>query len=275
MLRRILGRGQPVAAGVPAATAEPTQPLETETEKHDYAVASEWELMWYKFKRHRLALICGVVVLLLYVVAAFVEFIAPYNPEAQNPAAAYQAPTRVHFVDAEGNFHLQPFVYGTTSQRNPDTFELEFVEDTSVIHPLQLFVRGDSYRMWGLFDANLHLFGVEDPNVRLYLLGADRQGRDMFSRIVHGTRISMSIGLVGVVMSFVIGIVVGGISGYFGGTVDLVVQRIIEFIRSMPTIPLWLGLAAALPADWSILQIYFAITVILSLIGWTGLAQVV
>jgi peptide/nickel transport system permease protein len=275
MLRRLLGRGQPATAGAPAAVAEPTQPLETEAEKLDYAVASEWELMWHKFKRHRLALICGVIVLLLYVVAAFVEFIAPYNPEAQNPAAAYQAPTRVHFVDAEGNFHLQPFVYGTTSQRNPDTFELEFVEDTSVIHPIQFFVRGDAYRMWGLFHADLHLFGVADPNVRFYLLGADRQGRDMFSRIVHGTRISMSIGLVGVVMSFVIGIVVGGISGYFGGTVDLVVQRVIEFIRSMPTIPLWLGLAAALPADWSILQIYFAITVILSLIGWTGLAQVV
>ncbi|GLQ53147.1 ABC transporter permease [Devosia nitrariae] len=257
-------------------TPEAFQPADNGAGKAaSYAAASEWRLMWYKFSRHRLAVICGIIVLLLYVVAAFVEFVAPYDPEAQNPASAYQAPTRIHFVDADGQFHLRPFVYGTSSQRNLDTFELEFVEDTSARHHLSLFVQGDDYRLWGLFPSNLHLFGVEDADARVYLLGADRQGRDLLSRIIHGTRLSMSIGLAGVVMSFFIGIVVGGVSGYFGGTIDIVTQRIIEFVRSMPTIPLWLGLAAALPSNWSVMQVYFAITVILSLIGWTGLAQVV
>lgn len=253
------------------ATPAPTPPAETSS----YAVASQWQLIWYKFSRHRLAVICGMIVLLLYVVALFVEFVAPYDPEAQSAANAYQSPSRVHFFDAEGQFHLQPFVYGTASKRNLDTFELEFVEDTSVRHPIRLFVQGDAYRLWGLIPGNIHLFGVEDPTIRIFVLGADRQGRDLLSRIIHGTRLSMSIGLAGVVLSFFIGIVVGGVSGYFGGTFDIVTQRVIEFIRSMPTIPLWLGLAAALPSNWSVLQIYFAITVILSLIGWTSLAQVV
>lgn len=254
-------------------TSEPAPAL-APAKATGYAAASQWQLMWYKFSQHRLAVICGFIVLMLYVVALFVEFVAPYNPEAQNSANAYQSPTSIHLFDAEGQFHL-PFVYGSASQRNPDTFELEFVEDTSVRHPLRLFVQGDSYRMWGLIPSNLHLFGVDDPSIRVFLLGADRQGRDLLSRIVHGTRLSMSIGLAGVVLSFFIGIVVGGVSGYFGGTVDIITQRVIEFIRSMPTIPLWLGLAAALPANWSVMQIYFAITIILSLIGWTGLAQVV
>ncbi|GLQ08185.1 peptide ABC transporter permease [Devosia yakushimensis] len=255
-------------------TGTATPPPKVPNNASSYAVASQWQLMWYKFSQHRLAVVCGFIVLMLYVVALFVEFIAPYNPEAQNAANAYQSPTAIHLFDADGQFQL-PFVYGTTSQRNPDTFELEFVEDTSVRYPLRLFVQGDAYRMWGLIPSSLHLFGVDDPDIRIFLLGADRQGRDLLSRIIHGTRLSMSIGLAGVVLSFFIGILVGGVSGYFGGTVDIVTQRIIEFIRSMPTIPLWLGLAAALPANWSIMQVYFAITIILSLIGWTGLAQVV
>ena len=256
--------------------SEATAPAaaEVSTAKLDINTTSQWGLIWYKFTRHRFAVVCGVIVLLLYVIAAFVEFIAPYDPESQAAANAYQAPTAIHFFDAEGNFHLQPFIYGTTSKRNLDTFELEFVEDTSVRYPIGLFVKGQPYKLWGLIPGDIRLFGISDPNAQMFLLGADRQGRDMLSRIIHGTRISMSIGLVGVIMSFFIGIVVGGISGYFGGVVDIVCQRIIEFIRSIPTIPLWLGLAAALPSNWSSLQIYFSITVILSLIGWTGLAQV-
>jgi peptide/nickel transport system permease protein len=231
--------------------------------------------MWWKFRRHKLAVASGIIVILLYVIAAFVEFAAPYDPEAQSAVDAYHAPTAIHFFDAAGHFHLQPFVYGSKSQRNLDTFELEFVEDQSVIDPIGLFVHGDSYQLWGLIPSDIHLFGVETRDAKLFLVGADRQGRDMFSRIIYGTRISMSIGLIGVVASFVIGIVVGGISGYVGGVTDLIVQRVIEFVRSMPTIPLWLGLAAALPSNWSILQVYFSITIILSLIGWTSLAQVV
>jgi len=241
----------------------------------DLRAASHWRLMWLKFRRHRLAVICGLVVILLYAAAAFAEFLAPYDPEAQNSRNAYHPPTPIHLVDAQGGVHLRPFVYGTASKRNPATFELEFVEDTNTIHPIRFFVKSEPYPMWGLFTLERRLFGIDDPGVRLFVLGADRQGRDLFSRIVYGTRLSMSIGLVGVAVSFVIGIAVGGVSGYYGGVTDLVAQRMIEFVRSMPTIPLWLGLAAALPADWSILKVYLAITVILSLIGWTSLAQVV
>lgn len=263
-LPRLVRSTAEVAGSVPR---EPTAKVEWDT-------ASQWQLIWYKFSRHRLAVACGVIVLLLYVIAAFVEFIAPYDPEAQSARNAYHPPTAVHIFDTEGNLHF-PFIYGTASKRNLDTLELEFTEDTSVRHPIQLLVKGDPYKLWNLIPGDIRLFGVTDPDVQLFLLGADRQGRDMVSRIVYGTRLSMSIGLVGVILSFVIGIVVGGISGYFGGVIDIVTQRVIEFIRSMPTIPLWLGLAAALPPTWSSMEVYFSITVILSLIGWTGLAQVV
>ncbi len=241
----------------------------------DLRVASQWQLMWLKFRRHRLAVVCGVIVLLLYGVAAFAEFLAPYNPETQNARNAYHPPTLVHFIDAEGRFHLRPFVYGSVSKRNLTTLELEFAEDTRTIHPIQFLVKGEPYLLWGLVPLERRLFGIDDQNVHFFVLGADRQGRDLFSRIIHGTRISMSIGLIGVAMSFIIGIIVGGVSGFYGGFIDIVIQRVIEFVRSMPTIPLWLGLAAALPADWSVLKVYLAITVILSLIGWTSLAQVV
>lgn len=240
----------------------------------DLAAASQWRLMWLKFRRHRLAVVCGCIVILLYVVAAFVEFVAPYDPEAQSARNAYHVPSTVRIVDAEGHLRL-PFIYGTSSKRDLATLQLVFTEDTSVRYPIQLLVKGAPYKLWGLIPSDLHLFGVGNPKAQMFLLGADKQGRDVLSRMIYGTRLSMSIGLVGVAVSFFIGIIVGGISGYFGGVVDLVIQRIIEFVRSMPTIPLWLGLAAALPPSWSVLQVYFAITVILSLIGWTGLAQVV
>ena len=238
-------------------------------------VASQWQLMWWKFRRHKLAMICGVVVILFYVAALFVEFIAPYPPNAQDATQVYHPPTSIHFRDADGDFHFRPFVYGSTSSRNLDTLELEFEDDTSVQYPIQFFVQGEPYELFGFIPWDRHLFGLEDPDGRIFLLGADSQGRDVFSRLVYGTRISMSIGLIGVAISFVLGIVIGGISGYYGGGIDTFIQRVIEFVRSIPTIPLWLGLAAALPPDWSILQVYLAITIILSLIGWTGLARVV
>jgi peptide/nickel transport system permease protein len=255
-----------------AVTVAPATP---ETPRADLSAASQWRLMWLTFRRHKLAVVCAVIVLLLYLIAAFAEFLAPYNPESQEAVNAYRPPTRIHFIDAEGGFHLLPFVYRSGSKRNPETLELEFVEDTSVRYPILLLPRGEPYALWGLIPMDRHLFGVDPAAGRIFVLGADRQGRDMLSRIIHGSRISMSIGLIGVALSFLIGIVLGGVSGYYGGAVDIVIQRIIEFVRSMPTIPLWLGLAAALPADWPILKVYFAITVILSLVGWTGLAQVV
>jgi peptide/nickel transport system permease protein len=238
-------------------------------------VASPSQLMWWKFRRHRLALAGGAVVIVLYLIALFVDFLAPYNPDQQDVRFAYQSPTTVHFVDADGNFHLQPFIYGTTRKRDLETLTLVFADDTSQLYPIQLFVQGTPYRLWGLIPSDRHLFGVQEGDGRLFLFGADRQGRDMFSRVIYGTRISMSVGLLGVMLSFVLGIVIGGVSGFYGATIDTLIQRVIEFIRSLPTIPLWMGLSAALPANWSPVQIYFAITVILSLVGWTGLARVI
>ena len=238
-------------------------------------VASQWQLMWWKFRKHHLAMVGGVVVILLYLMALFVEPIAPYNPENQDTKYAFRPPTRVHFVDRAGRFYILPFFYGTTSQRNLDTLSLEFTENYQQIHNLQFFVRGDAYRLWGLFPSDIHLFGSSDKEAKFFLLGADKQGRDLFSRIVFGSRISMSVGLLGVILSFVLGIAIGGVSGYFGGTLDVLIQRVIEFLRSIPTIPLWMGLSAALPPNWPPVQMYFGITLILSLIGWTGLARVV
>jgi peptide/nickel transport system permease protein len=259
---------------VPAAVAIPADALADVRDDEIY-VASQWQLMWWKFRRHRAALVGAGFVLLLYFVAIFCELLAPYDPEAQDVRFAYSPPTAIRFVDAEGNFHARPFVYGTTRKRDLNTLSLVFAEDTSVIHPIGILVPGPSYKLWGLIPGDLHLFGVASPDVRVFLFGADAQGRDVFSRVIYGTRISMSVGLVGVFLTFILGIVIGGISGYYGGTIDTIIQRVIEFVRSMPAIPLWMGLSAALPANWPILQVYFAITIILSLIGWTGLARVV
>lgn len=258
---------------IPRPEAAPS-PAEVTGEKSIY-VATQWQLMRWKFRKHRLAVVSGYVAILLYLVALLAEFIAPYDPNLQDARSAYQPPTAIHFVDPEGNLHLRPFIYGTTRQRDLTTLSLVFEEDTGRIYPIYFFVRGVPYKLWNLFPANLHLFGLQTDEEKLFLFGADRNGQDMFSRVVYGTRISMSIGLVGVALSFLLGILIGGISGYYGGTIDTVVQRIIEFLRSVPTIPLWLSLSAALPPNWSPLRIYFGITVILSLIGWTTLARVV
>jgi peptide/nickel transport system permease protein len=232
-------------------------------------VASQWRLMWWRFRRHRLALVGGVAILLLYLVALFAEFLAPYDPEATSVQYTFAPPQVVHV------YLFGAYVFPYRSVVDPQALRRTFTVDESVGIPVRLFAPGASYKLWGLIPMNVHLIGPEDPSAPMYLLGSDRLGRDMLSRIIYGTRVSMSIGLVGVALSLVLGVLLGGISGYYGGAIDTAIQRIIEFLRSIPTIPLWLGLAAALPASWSPLQVYFAITVILSLIGWTGLARVV
>ena len=245
---------------------------ETSAEER-YYLASQWQLMWRKFTRHKLAIIGGVVLTIFYVAAIFCEFFAPYDLRERNPDRNYTPPQIPRFVDADGGFHLRPFVYGLTESRDPETWRNIYTLDRSQRFPLQLFVRGDPYRMWGIFRSDLHFFGVQGE--RVFLFGTDNLGRDLFSRTLYGARISLSIGLVGVALSFLLGCLLGGISGYFGGAVDTFIQRVIEFLISIPTIPLWLALSAALPVGWPPVRVYFGIVVILSIVGWAGLARVV
>jgi peptide/nickel transport system permease protein len=239
-------------------------------------VAPQWKLMWWKFRKHRMALISVFVLAICYFAAGFCEFVAPYGPEAFSTKYTLAPPTRMHLFDSNGTFR-GPFVYGSKRERDPQTLRAIYTEDTSLIYPIGFFVQGTPYKLWGVFDAKLHLFGIaaQQDEQGFFLFGADRLGRDVFSRIVYGSRISLSLGLVGVFLSLILGIVLGGISGYYGGVADNIIQRVIEFIRSVPSIPLWMALSAALPPDWPVVRVYFGITVILSLIGWTGLARVV
>ena len=239
--------------------------------QEQYFLASQWQLMWRKLRRHRLALAGATVLALLYLVAIFAEFFAPHDIFQRHNDYINAPPQLVRVFD-EGSVRL-PFVYPLVQTRNEVTLRREYTADTTRRLPLVLFVRGDPYKLWGIFRTDVHFFGTRGGEA--FLLGTDRLGRDMLSRVILGARISLSIGLVGVFISFVLGCILGGISGYYGGTPDLIVQRAIEFIISIPTIPLWMALSAALPADWPALRVYFAITVILALQGWAGLARVV
>jgi peptide/nickel transport system permease protein len=239
--------------------------------------ASQWRLMWWQFRRHRMAMAGAVVLLLIFLVVAFCEFIAPFSPIAFTPRYTYAPPQRLHLFDRDdsGALIFRPYVNGYKVTIDKAALRRVFVVDETVKYPVGFFVKSEPYSLWGLFTLETKLFGPLDRSNPMFLLGADRLGRDLFSRIVYGTRISMSIGLIGVTLSLLLGIVLGGISGYYGGRVDHVIQRVIEFILSLPTTPLWLGLAAAMPPTWPPLRVYLCITIILSLIGWTSLARVV
>ena len=245
-------------------------------EEEKIYVAPYWKLMWWRFRKHKMALVSVAILVLFYAVGIFCELVAPYDPEQYFVKYKLAPPSKIYIRDPEGNFHW-PFVYSIVRERDPETMRNIYTEDTETRYPIRLFVRGTEYEMWGLFTTDLHLFGlpVSQEEQGIFLLGADRLGRDMFSRLCYGARISLSIGLVGVFLSLTLGVVLGGVSGYYGGGVDTVIQRVIEFIRSIPSIPLWMALSAALPSDWPILRLYFGITVILSLIGWTWMARVV
>lgn len=237
--------------------------------------ASQWRLMRIRFKKHRIAVVGGAVIIFFYFVAAFCEFVAPYDPYKRSVEYAACPPMRVRFWDRDGNrFHLRPFVYGVVLQKDPVTLQRLYAADTTRRYPLRFFVKGDEYKFWGLFRARLHLFGTEGQQ-RAFLFGTDAQGRDLLSRIIYGARISLSIGFVGVVLSFTLGIMLGAISGYFGGTVDVIIQRVIEIIMAIPGLPLWMALSAAIPLHWPMVRVFFLITVILSLLSWTGMARVV
>jgi len=240
-------------------------------------VAGQWQLMWWRFRKHKLALVSGVLVILIYLVAVLAEFLAPYDSTSYIAECKNMPPQKLRFVRTgdDGEKTFAPFVYMYTVKVNPESFKREFVEDTSRPIPVKFFARGEPYRMWGLFNASRHFITPEDYKQPMYLFGGDSMGRDLMSRVIYGTRISMSIGLIGVIISLFLGILLGGISGYYGGPLDNLIQRLTEFLRSIPTIPLWMGLAAAIPLSWPPLQVYFTITLILSLIQWTGLARVV
>ena len=262
------------AARRPAPLIDEEAPLATSTAEERISVATQWQLMWWRFKKHRLAMASTVVVLLFYLVVVFADFLAYSDPLASEAQRSLLPPQRIHWFD-EGRF--SPHVFGLTGMRDPNTFKRVYTPDLGKKIPVRFFARGFEYRFLGVIPMNLHLIGVEGstPEESLFLLGTDEQGRDLWSRLMYGTQTSLIIGLVGVSLSLLLGVFLGGISGLYGGILDTVIQRVIEILRSIPTIPLWMGLAAALPNDWSVVQVYFAITIIISLIGWTELARVV
>ena len=234
------------------------------------------QLMLMRFRKNKLAVLGFWVLLLIYGSVLFAPFVAPYDPLHRFNKQLYLPPRDIYIRDDAGNWQ-RPFVYAVKVETNKETFTRDFVEDRSQPYPIKLFIQGDPYKLWGLWEMDWHLYGVENAEVvgPIFLLGGDKFGRDIFGRVLFGGRISLTIGLVGVALSLFIGLLLGGLSGLYGGVVDDVIQRLIEFLRSIPTIPLWMGLAAALPADWPQIRIYFGITIILSLLGWTTLARVV
>ena len=241
--------------------------------KEELFTAKPWQLIWRRFSRHTLAMISMWFLSILILAAVFADMVGPYDPFEVQRLRTLAPPTSIHLFH-EGKF-VGPFVYGLARERDPETARVIFAEDTEKVLPIQLFAQGDEYSFFGLFKTNIHLFGVNDRRDQINLLGTDDLGRDVFSRLIHGARVSLSAGLVGVAFAFILGLTLGSISGYFGGWIDSSIQRLMEFIRSIPTIPLWMGLAAALPVAWDPLFVYVLITLILALIGWTHLARVV
>jgi peptide/nickel transport system permease protein len=240
--------------------------------------AGQWQLVWWKFRRHKLAQMAMVVLGLFYLIVIFAEFVSPYDPQKRFKDYSTMAPVNVRVIDAEGRWHL-PFVYGLERARDPVTLRPIYKEDTaSARYPVVLFARGDEYEMWGLIPGNIHLFGVKarpDEFAPFFILGTDALGHDVLSRIFFGARISLTVGLIGVFLAFFMGVMLGGIAGFFGGLLDEVIMRSIDVLLALPTIPLWMSLAAALPQDWPQLKTYFYVTIILSIFGWTILARVV
>jgi peptide/nickel transport system permease protein len=248
-------------------------PPQARDRKEDLFTAKPWQLIWRRFSKHTLAVISMWFLGLLILAAVFADMVAPYSPFEVQRLRTLAPPTGIHLFH-EGRF-IGPFVYGLARERDPETARVHFEDDPKKILPIRLFPHGDDYNFFGLFKSDIHLFGVEDRRNQINLLGTDDLGRDVFSRLMHGARVSLSAGLVGVAFAFVLGLTLGSISGYFGGWIDSSIQRLMEFIRSIPTIPLWMGLAAALPIAWDPLFVYVLITLILALIGWTHLARVV
>ena len=238
----------------------------------DYLNASQGQLIWWRFKRHRVAYIAMIVLALSYFSIVITEFLAPYHLHTRQNDYIFMPPQKVHLF--HDGYFIGPFVYGVEGKRNEITLEPEYAEDTSQVFPIRFFCSGDPYKFWGLWEGDFHLICPGEGGT-LFLLGTDRLGRDMASRLLYGGRISLTVGLIGVGLSFFLGMLLGGMAGYFGGRVDNFIQRIIEILQSLPHLPLWMALSAALPVFWSPILIYFGLTIILALLGWTGLARAV
>ncbi|MCL6414842.1 ABC transporter permease [Aestuariirhabdus sp. Z084] len=254
------------------ADYDPQSIVRAQSNQQAFFLASQWQLMWWKFKKHKLALYSAVFLILLYLSILICEFLAPYNLHSRHVDSIYSPPQPVHLFH-EGEW-VGPFVYGWNQTLDMDRLLRIYSEDTEKIYKISFFCSGESYRFWGMVEANLHLACVEQGGT-MFLMGTDRLGRDMLSRIIYGTRISITIGLVGITLSMIMGIIIGSLAGYYGGWVDNVVQRIIEVIRSFPELPLWMALSAIIPVTWSPLWVFFGITLILALMDWTGLARAV
>ena len=236
--------------------------------------ASQWQLMWWRLKKHKLAMIASATLAILYFVVIFADFLAVAEPKLSEAKRGEMPPQGVHLTFDGINPKL--YVYGTKGVRDPDTFKKVFVADDTTQVPVRLFAKGYKYKILGVLPSDRHLLGVNPPlkaEEAIYLLGTDVQGRDVWSRLMLATRISMTIGLLSVSLSLFLGVLLGGVSGYYGGLIDLVIQRIIEILRSIPTIPLWMAIAASVPQDWSIIRVYFAITIIIAMFEWTRLAR--
>ncbi|PKR51037.1 ABC transporter permease [Thalassospira povalilytica] len=241
-------------------------------EQEKYYLASQWQLMWWRLKRHRLAYFSLIILAIMYASVFIVEFIAPYAQETRNSEFIHHPPQAIHLFH-DGEF-VGPFTYGTDFSVDMETLKPTYTTNMGRVDPVRFFCSGDEYEFWGMVDMDFH-FVCPSENGTLFIFGTDRLGRDMFSRMVYGARVSLTIGLVGISVSFLLGILIGGAAGYYGGWVDATAQRAIEVIRSLPEIPLWMALSAALPVTWSPILIYFGITIILGLIDWTGLARAV
>jgi len=256
-------------------SGEPFDPYSVErmsAEQERYYMASQWRMMWWKFLRHRVAVISGVILLAMYASIFIVEWLSPYNLHTRDVDHIFAPPQQLHLFH-EGEF-IGPFVYGFDYRLNMDNLKREYTPDTTDIQPIRFFCLGDSYKFWGLWEGRFH-FVCPAEGGTLFLAGTDRLGRDVLSRMIYGARISLTIGLFGVAVSFILGIVIGGLAGYYGGWVDNISQRLIEVLRSLPHVPLWLALSAILPVTWSPMLVYFGITIILGLLDWTGLARAV
>ena len=241
-------------------------------EQERFYMASQWRMMWWRFKRHKLAVWSAVFLVLMYLSIVFSEFLAPYNLHTRHARFIHAPPQTVHFFH-DGKF-VGAYVYGTRFRLDMETLKRVYTEDTFVIQPVRFFCLGDGYKFWGAIPGRFHIVCAPEGG-SLFLWGTDRLGRDVLSRIIYGARISLTVGLIGIAFSFILGMLIGGLAGYYGGWIDSITQRVIEIIRSFPELPLWMALSAALPVTWSPILIYFGITIILGLLDWTGLARAV